>query len=310
MMSLKRLVTGALSRARRPFTAQHKLIRALSPHLPEVVCVDVGASYYPHVKWHLFIESPATRWIAVEPNAANAAYVSTWRWPSRAKLFPIGLSRTGGPQTLYVTHVDSGSSLLPPRIADGMKQRVKNLDYFFPLREVSIETRTLTDVLAEAPADAPVFVKLDTQGTELDILRGAEPHIASHRIVGIETEATMLAQPVMHGSGKFWQLAQFLEEHGMELLTVKPIYGPSRFGVAQPKGLTYLNECDAVFAVRRDVAAGLPVAHRAGLLAFYLSYRLFEEGMSLLDEDAELSAALTARGADPARIRAALAAAS
>jgi FkbM family methyltransferase len=310
MMTLKRLVTGAISRARRPFTAQHKLARSLSPHLPEVVCVDVGASYYPHVKWQLFIEAPATRWIAVEPNSANAAYVSSWRWPSRASLFPVGLSRTGGPQTLYVTHVDSGSSLLPPHIADGMKQRVKNLDYFYPMREVTIETRTLADVLVEAPGEAPVFVKLDTQGTELDILRGAESLIASHRIAGIESEATLLAQPVMHGSGKFWQLSQFLEDHGMELLTVKPIYGPSRFGVAQPRGLTYLNECDAVFAVRRDVAAALPVAHRTGLLAFYLAYRLYEEGMSLLDEDAELRATLTARGADPARIRATLAAAA
>jgi FkbM family methyltransferase len=310
MIPLKRLVTGALARARRPFSAQHKLIRALSPHLPEAVCVDVGASYYPHVKWHLFIESPATRWIAVEPNAANAAYVSAWRWPSRAVLFPIGLSRTGGPQTLYVTNVDSGSSLLPPRIADGMKQRVKNLDYFFPMREVTIETRTLTDVLMEVPVEAPVFVKLDTQGTELDILRGAESLIASHRIAGIETEATLLAQPVMHGSGKFWQLTEYLESHGMELLTVKPIYGPSRFGVAKPKGLTYLNECDAVFAVRRDVAAGLSVAHRAGLLAFYLAYRLYEEGISLLDEDTELRAALAARGADTVRVRALLVAAS
>jgi FkbM family methyltransferase len=303
MRPLRQLVAGAVSRVRRPFTAKARLARALSPHLPEIVCVDVGASYFPHWKWDLFIESPATQWIAVEPNAKNASYIGSWRRASRARLHPTGLSRSGGTHTLYVTNVDSGSSLLPPQISEGMKHRVRNLDYFFPVREVSIDTVTLADVLDDVSHATPVFVKLDTQGSELAILQGADTLIEARRIVGIEMEATLLAQPVMQGSGKFWQACQYLEEKAMELLTVVPIYGPSRLGSIRARGLTYLNECDAVFALRRDVAARLPPTHRAGLLAFYLSYELFEEALSLLDDDADLRALIATRGGDVARLR-------
>jgi FkbM family methyltransferase len=304
MMTLGRFVKGVISRIRRPFSAKTRLARTLSRHLPACVCVDVGASYYPHRKWDLFILAPATRWIAVEPNFVNAGYIRTWAWPSSATLCATGLSREGGKQILHVTNVDSGSSLLPPVIPASMAHRVRNHDYFFPVREVTIDTLTLADVLNDAPIDAPVFVKLDTQGTELSILQGADAELRSHRIAGIELESTLLAQPIMEGAGKFWQVCQYLEERGYELLHVKPIHGGSRFGKRSLKGLGFLNECDAAFALRRDVAMQLPTATRACLLAFYLSYRLFEEALSLLDDDTATAALLRERGCDVAALRA------
>lgn len=304
MRSFSQLVKGVFSRMRRPFSAKTRITRALSRHLPESICIDVGASYYPHVTWDLFIQAPATHWIAVEPNAANADYIRTWAAPSSAILCPTGLSRAGGKQILYVTNIDSGSSLLPPVIPESMKHRVKNHDYFFPVRDMEIDTLTLVDVLRDSSPSAPVLVKLDTQGTELSILAGADVLLRARRIIGIELESTMLAQPIMQGSGKFWQVCQFLEEFGFELLHVNPIYTGSRFSKAKLKGLGYLNECDAAFALRRDVALQLSPGHRAALLTFYLSYRLFEEALSLLDDDPPLAALLRERGCDVAALRA------
>jgi FkbM family methyltransferase len=303
MMSASRFATAVISRLRRPFAANTRLAKVLSNHLPPSVCVDVGASYYPHRKWDLFIRSPATRWIAVEPNFANADYVRTWPWRSTATLCPTGLSREGGKQKLHVTNVDSGSSLLPPVIPQSMMHRVRNHDYFFPVRELEIDTLTLMQVVDGVGGDAPVFVKLDTQGTELSILQGAEPLLRGHRIAGIELESTMLAQPIMQGSGKFWQVCQYLEDLGYELLHVKPIHGGSRFGKSSLKGLGFLNECDSAFALRRDVALQMPPGTRAGLLVFYLSYRLFEEALSLLDDDAGMAGLLRDLGCDIASLR-------
>lgn len=291
-----RLPAGAVRTFARRFTRKARLARALSPYLPETTCIDVGASYFPHMKWHLFLESPTVTWIAVEPNKANIGYIESWQWRSRVRSCTTGLSKEGGSQTLYITNVDSGSSLLEPRIPVGMGRRLRNLDYFFPLRTRTIETLTLADVVAQGEADVPVFVKLDTQGTELSILSGADNLIRTRRIVGIELEATLLAQPVMQGGGKFWQACQYLEELGLELLVIHPIYGPSRFGQLPARGLTFLNECDAVFAVRQDIAAELPVEYRVGLFAFYLCNRLFEEALVLLAEDAAVSSFLAARG--------------
>lgn len=298
LQSVKRQVAGPAKEFLRRFSFGSRLAARLSPYLPTAVCIDVGASYYPHTRWRLFLDSPGTHWVAVEPNVQNLGYIKGWPWRSKVSTCTTGLSREGGARTLYVTNVDSGSSLLEPVIPASMTSRVRNLDYFFPVRPQSIQTLTLAQVIEAQVPEAPVFVKLDTQGAELSILMGAEPQLKSRRIVGIESELTMLADPIMKGAGKFWQACEYLEGLGFELLHVKPIYGPSRFGRQRPRGLTFLNECDAVFALRQDLARTLGVEHRLGLIAFYLCNHLFEEALAALQDDTEAATYLGRRGCD------------
>jgi FkbM family methyltransferase len=293
---MRRLIPQSAKNFLRQRTLPWQISKLLSPHLPATVCIDVGASYYPHVKWMILLNTPATQWLAVEPNEANLTYLKSWSWPCQVSACTTGLSREGGVQTLYVTNVDSGSSLLPPEITQSMQHRVNNLDYFFPVSERRIETLTLMQAAGELSATAPVFVKLDTQGTELSILQGAQPWFDARRIVGIEMESTLLAEPVMQGSGKFWQACAYLEQQGFELLHIKPIAAVGRSGRVRAGRNTYLNECDAVFALRQDVAAGLSVAHRTGLLAFYLTNAFYDEALSLLERDAEVANALRVKG--------------
>jgi len=282
--AVRQLIPPSLKNALRQRTLSHRLARMLGPHLPEAVCVDVGASFYPHVKWLTFLSAPRTHWLAVEPNRDNLKYLDQWAWPCKVSACSTGLSREGGPQTLYITNVDTGSSLLPPDIPASMKHRITRLDYFFPVTPRQIETITLEAAMAGLSRTAPVFVKLDTQGTELSILQGAQALFDVHRIVGVEMESTLLAEPIMKGSGKFWEACQYMELQGFELLHVKPIQAP-KAGRSKPQLNTYLNECDAVFALRRDIAASLPVESRIGLLAFYLTNMLCEEALSILEAD-------------------------
>jgi FkbM family methyltransferase len=259
-----------------------RLSRTIARLLPPVTCVDIGASYYPHGPWEVFRRSPQTLWIAVEPNSQNTGYLNDWHWPAKTRLEGVGLSEYGGEQTLYVTNTDSGSSLLPPVISPNMEHRVgeDGRCYFFPVTEKPIPTRSLPDVVADT-GSSPLVVKLDTQGTELSILRGAQSLFDARRIVGIETEATLLAEPYMAGSGKFWEVCQFLEARGFELLQLKPIEAlPTK--ARRLVGRTYLNECDAVFALKHDVVVQLSEAHQLTLLGFYASYQLYEELEALL----------------------------
>jgi len=295
-LALRRLIPRSFKNFLRQLTLPWRVSKLLSPYLPASVCVDVGASYYPHGKWLAFLNAPRTQWLAVEPNEANIGYVKSWAWPCQVSACTTGLSRDGGSQTLYVTNVDTGSSLLLPEIPASMKHRVSNLNYFFPVSERRIETLTLVQALAGFSATAPVFVKLDTQGSELSILQGAQPLFDAWRIVGIEMESTMLAQPLMKGSGKFWQACEYLELQGFELLHVKPIHAPGRHGGSKALQRTYLNECDAVFALRPDVAAELSVEHRTSLLAFYVTNLFYEEALSLLERDAGVSCLLCTQG--------------
>ena len=281
----------------KSFRKQNRLIKLVAPNLPNCICIDVGASYYPHGKWSLFLESKNTQWIAVEPNEKNLGYIQSWVWPSKVKTVTTGLSCEGGIKTLYVTNVDSGSSLLQPVITESMKHRIKEggLAYFFPMRTVEINTISLADVIAKESTELPVFVKLDTQGTELSILQGAHLHLENKRILGIEMESTLLTQPLMQGSGKFWEACEYLERMGFELLDIFPIRAPTNLDIKSPKGKRYLNECDAVFALRRDIANTLPVDSRVALLGFYVTNRLFEEALSILEEDADVRAHFSSR---------------
>jgi FkbM family methyltransferase len=295
-LTFRRFIPQAVMIFLRQRTLPWRVSKLLSPYLPAAICVDVGASYYPHIKWLLFLNAPRTQWLAVEPNEANIDYVKSWAWPSQVSICSSGLSRDGGTQTLYVTNVDSGSSLLPPEIPPSMIYRVNNKDYLFPVTERRIQTLTLMQALTGLSSTAPVFVKLDTQGSELSILKGAQSLFDARRIVGIEMESTLLAQPIMKGSGKFWQACEYLESQGFELLHIKPIHAPSRFGRSKALKHTYLNECDAVFALRPDMIAELAVEYRIGLLAFYVTNLFYEEALSLLERDAGVSEFLFHQG--------------
>lgn len=295
-LTVRRLVPQSFKNFLRQRTLPWRISTLLSRYLPVSICVDVGASYFPHGKWLIFLNSPKTHWLAVEPNEENIDYVKSWSWPCQVSACTTGLSREGGGQILYVTNVDTGSSLLPPEITAPMKHRVTNPDYFFPVTERQIDTITLEQALVELPAVAPIFVKLDTQGTELSILKGAEPLFQGNRIVGIEMESTLLAQPMMKGSGKFWQACEFLEGKGFELLHLKPIPALGRSGKVRSGQNIYLNECDAVFALRQDIAVSLPLEFRTSLLAFYLANLFYEEALSVLERDADVADFLRKQG--------------
>ena len=296
-------VRDRLKRAAEERGLAGRIARNLSPTLPAIVCVDVGASYYPHPRWKLFLQSPRTQWVAVDPNADNLSYTADWRWSCQLRTCAVGLSGTGGKRTLYVTNVDSGSSLLEPVIPESMRERITDRGYFFPVTERIIETLPLADVLTSTSEGAPVLVKLDTQGTELEILRGAEALIDAGRIVGVESEATLLAQPVMNGSGKFSELVEYLEAHGFELLEIDPVYAPSSLRTRRRGGHSWLNECNAAFALRPDVARARSVETRAAMLGMYVSYGMYGEAVSALDRDPELMKLLRSAGCDLRRLR-------
>lgn len=234
-----------------------------------------------------FLRSPQTHWIAVEPNPHNTGYLRNWEYAAEVELFATGLSRQGGRQTLYVTQTDSGSSLNPPEFHPSFSHRGLDHGYFYPLQERVIETSTLEKVIQRYGSDDPVLVKLDTQGTELDILHGAANRLARHQIIGVEMEAPLLAHPVMKGSGKFWEANRDLEKWGFELLEIRPIPCSSLSPNPEKNGKRPAWECDAVFSLRREVAMDLPREFKAVLVIFYLAYEFFEEAYAFVRDDSE-----------------------
>lgn len=162
-------------------------------------------------------------WLAVEPNSREADYLKSWPYSAQLQRCTEGLSGTGGESMLYITHNHNGSSIPQPRIPASIQARSDYEAFFYPLREIKIITITLSQLLKRVPEEIPFVIKLDTQGSELKILQGGEAALLARRCVGIELEASLLAEPNYTNADRFWQINSWLEKLGFELMQILPV---------------------------------------------------------------------------------------
>jgi FkbM family methyltransferase len=134
----------------------------LLQHLPQIdVFVDVGANvgYYT-----LLALKHGKRAIAVEPQPRNLqclyAGLAANRWEDRVEVFPVGLGPQPGIATLYGASGPS-ASIVPNWAQYGSKYRQ------------TIPLLTLDIVLADRFVDREVFIKIDVEGYEYQVLQGA-----------------------------------------------------------------------------------------------------------------------------------------
>ena len=276
----------------------------LQDGLPANLCIDVGASYFPHTSWWFFLGSRSTKWLAVDPNSENLGYQKNWPWSSEIEVIGNGLSEFGGSSTLYKTNIDSGSSILKPVFRNDFSHRHDQsvFDYFFPIQEIEIQTKSLKDLIVEREL-LPTFVKLDTQGSELSILKGALNNSSGNSILAIEVECSLLAVPNYEDSPRLWEVALYLESKGFEVLNLDVIPRVKTFRISRFRSKNISRECDAIFALRREIALNLPTEYRACLLGFYISNEFYGEALALFNLDTELHDYLRNVGIDTARIR-------
>jgi FkbM family methyltransferase len=216
-------------------------------------------------KWRVFLKSRKTNWFAVDPNAHNLTYLKNWRWNSKLKVVDQGLSQNGGEVTLYVTNVDSGSSIKKPKLPDSMKLRMVEENYFFPYQEKKIITKSLKTLIEENYNPNPFFIKLDTQGTELDILKGADLFFKKFQILGVELETCLLAQPCYEDANKFTDVANFFEERGYELININ-IFDLYSTNKDTNSDNFFPNETDVVFLPRLDIINKLPLNYKLSIM--------------------------------------------
>jgi hypothetical protein len=110
----------------------------------------------------------------------------------------------------------------------------------------------------------------------------------------------------MAGSGKFWELCRFLEEHGFELLQLKPIEAPPQKPTRHLRGRVYLNECDAVFGLKQELALAKSPACALALFGFYVSYELYEEAAAFFGKIPGIEGLCSQAGVRASELRALL----
>lgn len=229
----------------------------------EKLCLmDCGASFFLPDTWNYLLPIPSTRFVLVDPVGQSLDYARGFP-PERMIVVPTALSRHGGAAEFYLANTSSGSSLLPPRRHPG-RSRLGNHDYFFPLQVKDIPTSTLAEVLDDQGIPEVHALKLDTQGSELDIMKGLD----GRRLEGlllVEMEVNLHHQPIYMNMASLPEVITFFEANGFRMVNFRAA-GETRdkLGCKGPEYSSTLEaqaEADVLFA--RDIFLSPPRNPRA-----------------------------------------------
>lgn len=159
---------------------------------PGAVCLDVGAQFglYSHVLAELV--GPRGAVVAVEPQPLPAALLRAGLWAAgqqHVRVRQVALADTAGSAAMQVplraglpVHGRSFVRFAGPHDADPNRE-------FGGATHLEVALRTLDGLLATEGLDRLDFLKVDVEGAELRVLRGAEATVQRHRpVVQLEIE--------------------------------------------------------------------------------------------------------------------------
>ena len=130
--------------------------------------LDVGARGDVSEPWSLFHQG-AIKIIGFEPDPVEAARLLSV-YPER-KYYSTALWRCAGRIPFYLCEWESTSSMYPPNEAINAQYASKHWKGRVPKQILEVDCIDLDSILKLE--DYPDFIKIDTQGAELEILKGA-----------------------------------------------------------------------------------------------------------------------------------------
>ena len=190
------------------FTSVKNLLEILDDHL---VVIDVGARWGFQEHWKKLKSVVQLIGFDADDQEIRALNNIT----GRDDFVPEILGASSGYGSLYLTQEPACSSLYPPD-AHLIHRRPGMIDTsLVSTKEVHIST---LDDWADKKGVAKVdFIKLDVQGAELDVLKGAEKTLRSVRALEIEVQFNPLYKDVP----LFGDVDRFLRQRGFSLWRIK-----------------------------------------------------------------------------------------
>ena len=247
-------------------------------------CFDAGASYFLTDNWTILLEALGANIYLADPNSDALEYIPE-TFKQFTKLIPHCLAESQGVRQLYIANILSGTSLCPP--CGDQFEKDKDDSYFYPLRVKEIKTKTLSNVLDDYNEDRIDLIKLDTQGSELEILRGLDIE-RMNKLLAIEIEVQFKNPQKYRGACQLYEIQQYLHQFGMEISNIKAggserpekHYSDLLFNTEENKGgenycLDKITEVDILFTKEKHRVLnakdkGLVCRYIAILCVFYL----------------------------------------
>lgn len=255
--------------------------------------VDVGSAGGLNPRWQPFRSVVSA--VLFDPRETTA---SGALGRGETRVYPVALGDQAGEAKLHITALPNMSSFLPPDGEVFGRYRKKGADAQI-VRSETVPVERL-DALAEADGFRPHVLKVDTQGSELLVLEGAEECLKSVLLAEVEVSffQRYVGQPV------FADIEAWMKRHGFELIELHRL---KRYRAANGLGIRHsltgdgqrsgrVTYGDAIFlrkedAILRAAAAddGASVLRAAVALIAYgkadLAAALLEKGRDLLPAD-------------------------
>ncbi len=181
---------------------------------PLFTLVDIGVRGGIDPRWRRFAD--VLHVLAIDADE-NAEPFETAGIP-RYEFVCAAVGPRAGAVDLYVTRQEGCSSTLRPNHA--LLAQFPDASRFDVVRTAKVMARPLDQLLREHGVDRVDFVKLDTQGSELSILKESTSALAS--AVGVEVEVEFL--PLYEGQPLFGEVDGFLRAQGFDLFDLNRGY--------------------------------------------------------------------------------------
>ncbi|WP_051356943.1 FkbM family methyltransferase [Azorhizobium doebereinerae] len=181
------------------------LLHALSGPL---TLVDVGARWGVLGRWAALGEK--ARIVGFDPDAEECGRLNAVA-PPNVRYVAAGLADTEGTRTLHVAKQPACSSIFPPVRA--LVEQYPALAEVEITHTVEMPCRPLDDLLRAEGIGPVAAIKLDTQGSELAILKGGVGALAGCALIDVEVEFN----PIYSGQALFCDVDRFLRDHGFVL---------------------------------------------------------------------------------------------
>lgn len=193
------------------------LLQMLGRSLSTIQIVDVGAMWLgqDHVAYRALLRPGVSRVIGFEPVPAECERLNSMKLPGH--LYLPHFVGDGSERTFVLTNQSMTSSLYEPDLR--LCSRFNHLaEVMQPVERSLVKTTRLDDITEVGKVD---FLKVDVQGAEVDVFRGAARVLASTLVV--QAEANFV--PLYVGCPLFGDVDRSLREHGFEFHTFASIAG-------------------------------------------------------------------------------------
>ena len=193
-----------------------------------MLVVDVGANDGSLCKY-LLENLPSSNVIAVEPNFVlhRPRFDDLKRiYSDRFQFAPFAISKETGVAQLYASHVNNGqiASLLPINNSADWNHEISS-----KLRQddvMQVQTLTVRDFLGTYGIKSIDFLKIDTQGTDLDILE-AFLEVLPIKLIAVEIELS--GEDSQHfyqgGYNSLGRLVDLTRNYGFQVYRMVPVSG-------------------------------------------------------------------------------------